>query len=149
MKKLMLVAALGAAIAICGCGASNSPTSPQTTLDSTPPSTPSGMSFGPDGNGNTALAWNPNAEADLAGYEVYMYSPSPDRDNAYLMVGEVTNGAAWTTPGVPATGTYYFRVRAVDASGNRSGLTPSYGILLNQAAGNQDEPAADETPVHH
>lgn len=147
MKKLLLCAALGAAIAISGCGTAGSPTSPNAVLDSTPPATPSGLVAAPDGNGYTELAWTPNSEADVAGYEVYMYSPSPGRDNAYLLVGEVTNGHSWQTPGMDETGTYYFRVRAVDASGNRSGFTPSLGVLLNTAAGNNDEPGTGDTPV--
>ena len=117
-----------ACIGLYGCGNSSDVTNAAGTLDSTPPPAPESISL------NTVdrhheLTWAASAAADVAKYQVFRYMPDPTRENSYVMIGEST------TPtldlGRPAEETEaYFRVRAVDQSGNRSAMSTEASVLL-------------------
>ena len=143
--------ALAIAAAISGCGKSAAPTSAVPTLDTAPPQAPSGLTVVTDpASGLEVLQWSPNSEADLARYQICLYSPSPDRDNAYLPVAEATQASMWL-PTVGESVTYYYRVRAVDQSGNASALSALLTVHLN-ATGPGRDPQPDDPPpvlVHH
>ena len=65
---------------------------------------------------DTDLKWDPNKEADLAGYEiVWRDTTAPVWTNA-VWVGNVT---AYTVKGM-SKDNFFFGVRAVDRDGNRS-----------------------------
>lgn len=128
-----IVAALVVAMAISGCGSDGGPTAATPTLDSTAPQAPTGLAQSFNGQSVPVLRWTPNAEPDLDRYEVYMYSPAPDRDNAYVLVGTVTGTPEFALQGV---GEQWYRVRAVDQSGNRS--APSAAAETNVTGGTPD-----------
>jgi hypothetical protein len=65
---------------------------------------------------DTELRWNANTEADLAGYEVVMRTPTSLEWEDTIEVGNVTNV---TLPNV-SKDNFWFGVRAVDTQGNRS-----------------------------
>jgi hypothetical protein len=65
---------------------------------------------------SVTLAWDPNAEADLARYYVG-YRTSPSGSETLANVGNVTT---WTLSTATAGSTYYFRVYAENTSGLRS-----------------------------
>ncbi|MBI3805610.1 MAG: fibronectin type III domain-containing protein [Nitrospirae bacterium] len=65
--------------------------------------------------GNALLSWNPNTEADLAGYKIY-YGPSPGSYGAPIDVG---NQTSYTITGL-GTQTYYFAVTAYNTAGGES-----------------------------
>jgi hypothetical protein len=134
------VAPVLAALLLAGCGSDGGPTAVTTSLDSTPPQAPTGLVQTTGSGGSPVLRWTPNAEADLDGYEVYKYSPAPDRDNAYVMVGSVDG-----TPEYPLTGigTSWYRVRALDRSGNRSAASSALTVSL-QGGGSAPSPSAPE-----
>jgi len=69
--------------------------------------------------GDAVLTWNPNSEADLAGYRVYV-GLLPGVYGAPIDVGRVTS---WTVPNLTAGLTYYFAVTAYDTEGNQSGYS--------------------------
>jgi hypothetical protein len=122
-----LVAPVAAAVLLAGCGGDGGPTAANPSLDTTPPQAPTGLAQATDPHGNPVLRWTPNAEGDLDGYDVYKYSPAPDRDNAYVMVGQVARTAEYRIDGA---GTYWYRVRARDTSGNRSAASPSVSVTV-------------------
>jgi hypothetical protein len=62
------------------------------------------------------LAWDANAEADLAGYKVYV-GLAPGNYFTSIDVGNVTN---YTVTGLEAGRLYYFAVTAYDQDGNES-----------------------------
>ncbi len=68
-----------------------------------------------------ALVWQASASANVTGYEIYMYSPDPTRDNSYVLIGE-TRGATtqYLLPFADAGTVQYFRVKAVTSTGARS-----------------------------
>jgi hypothetical protein len=125
IRLSLLTLAMILAVTLCGCGSdsSNSPFNPNTT-DQAPPLPPGGARIDWQMQGKFALAWNRNTEPDLAGYRVYLYSPDPERSNAYTCM----SGAALLTKStftIAWTGqtSYIFRVTAVDASGNESPMS--------------------------
>ena len=66
-----------------------------------------------------ALAWNANAESDLAGYKVYS-GTSSGRYGAPVDVGKITS---YQFSNLKLGTTYYFAVRAYDVNGNESLLS--------------------------
>ena len=84
------------------------------------------------------------SEADLARYQICLYSPSPDRDNAYVPVADATQASMWL-PTVGESVTYYYRVRAVDQAGNESALSAAITVNL-EAAGVFRDPQPDDPP---
>ena len=117
-----------ACIGLYGCGNSSDVTNAPGTLDSTAPPVPESVSLNtvPEYN---ELTWAASAAADVAKYQVYQYQPDPSRDNAYVMIGESTSPAYNLGRTGDATDAY-FRVRAVDESGNRSALSAEANIHL-------------------
>jgi len=83
--------------------------------------------------GEANLSWNPNSEADLAGYKVY-YGTSSQIYGAPIDVG---NQTAYTLTGLPSGATYYFAVTAYDTSSNESDFS---------AEASKSIPATDITP---
>ena len=67
---------------------------------------------------SAVLSWNPNAEADLAGYKVYYGTAS----RSYGAPIDVGNTTSHTVTGLSST-TYFFAVTAYDTSGNESGYS--------------------------
>ena len=65
---------------------------------------------------DTELRWNANTEADLAGYEVVMRSPTAVEWEDTIDVGNVTNVVLRNV----SKDNFWFGVRAVDKDGNRS-----------------------------
>ena len=65
------------------------------------------------------LAWDPNTESDLAGYEIHFGTVSGN----YTVHTDVHNVTTYTVTGLTAGQTYYFAVSAYDASGNKSGYS--------------------------
>jgi hypothetical protein len=133
------MAAAVLALASYGCGAANNPTAPAASLDSSPPQAPVGLVQSSD-----VLQWTPNSEADLNGYQIYLYSPDPTRDNAYVLTATVPAGqTSWTLPPVDETTTSWVKLCALDQSGNRSAESSALQVtMLPVPAG--VEPGADD-----
>ncbi|MBW2029867.1 MAG: fibronectin type III domain-containing protein [Deltaproteobacteria bacterium] len=105
-------------------------TAPANLVDRTPPKAPSGLK-GTAEPGKTILSWTPNNEEDLAGYRVYR-SMDRDSENYKLLNQEPTPRATFTNQ-LPKTATdnpFYYRVTAVDTSGNESGFSNTLELQL-------------------
>jgi hypothetical protein len=75
-------------------------------------------------SGTAALHWNPNTEADLAGYELYRGTSAAFVPGPGNLVAAVADTGYADAAGAP----YVYKILAVDAHGNRSPvatLTPS------------------------
>ncbi|HMO25115.1 MAG TPA: choice-of-anchor D domain-containing protein, partial [Tepidisphaeraceae bacterium] len=87
--------------------------------DTTPPATPTGLTASGTASG-ILLDWANNTDADLAGYNVYRSSTlngTYTKINASLLtVSELLDATA------PSNATSFYRVSAVDTSGNESGF---------------------------
>ncbi|MGH7213831.1 MAG: fibronectin type III domain-containing protein [Tepidisphaeraceae bacterium] len=82
------------------------------------PSTPGGQSHS---SSQINLDWADSAEPDLAGYRVYRsttsgFTPGP----ANLITTNLVTASQFADTGLSANTTYYYRVAAVDTSGNES-----------------------------
>lgn len=145
---IQLAIAMALAAAICGCGAGSDPVAPGAVTDNAPPQAPTGLTPGLSDISNPVLEWSANSEPDLAGYQIYQYSPDPSRDNAYELVATVGASATeWQLPDVTETEITWFRLRAIDGAGNRSAVSTAAQITLVAASSGSDAPGEDIPPV--
>ncbi len=119
-------------LAVCSNGCdSDSANSTSPTLapagsgwDPTPPAAPLGLEVNHASAEGFKLTWLPNAEEDLAGYKVYVYSPSPYRPNSYVCLqggSMLDRSQTWCSySGDTSPGYHYFWVTALDTEGNES-----------------------------
>lgn len=79
------------------------------------------------------VEWNPNAEADLAGYKLY-YGTTSRTDGTYAETVVIDNkdSTSWsfTLPG----DTYYFALTAYDVSGNESAFSEEVSAVVPDSA---------------
>ena len=132
MKKSRIVmAAAVLALTSYGCGAGNNPAAPAASLDSSPPQAPVGLTQTVDASHQSIVQWTPNSEADLDGYQVYLYSPDPTRDNAYVLAATLTaSETSWDLPTVDETTTSWVKLCALDKTGNRSAESAALQVTL-------------------
>jgi hypothetical protein len=115
---------------LSGCGDTATPTGIDTGLDTTPPPAPTNLVQSYDG-GRATLAWDASAAADVVGYAVYVYSPDPSRDNAYVLADDPNpTDNRFELPLVSENCTVIYRVKAIDGAGNRSAYSASAEIPL-------------------
>jgi len=143
-RKLLSVVALAAVLAT-GCTSENNPVSPNgSTEDTTPPAVPQNVGS-VEARGLWIMSWAANAEADLAGYNVYRYDPDPSRENSYVKVNASTiTNTTYTLPTHP--GDLQYKVRAVDQTGNQSGLSQSAWSAIPEIVNGQ-VPGGDEIKI--
>jgi Tol biopolymer transport system component len=100
-------------------GSPSSVTLSGTGVDVTAPATPATPTI-TLGNNQAVLTWTANSESDLSHYVVYRSTTSnftPAGADSIARVNKPT--ATYTSTGLSA-GTYYFKLAAVDSSGNKS-----------------------------
>lgn len=95
--------------------------------DTQPPAPPTGLTVTDPGTGDRLLLqWNANTEPDLLGYRIYravsagVYAPP---DDAYQRLGSAmvdTTQPSFTDTSVSRDVYYFYRITAVDQSGNES-----------------------------
>jgi hypothetical protein len=110
--------------------------------DDVAPATPTGFSVVKATEGGFRLAWAPNTEIDLAGYRVYVYQPSPERENSYVCPHGVSLVGTQQTWYVLANDsnveTWYFKLSAVDQAGNESERYGPYSFHFTPDTWNAD-----------
>lgn len=106
----------------------------ETVTDNTPPSAPAGLAAADVSGqeGTLFISWTANTEPDLANYTLY-YSPN----NASWSVETQTAARNFTDTSLNDGTTYYYRLMAMDTSGNPSANTSSIkAIPLDDVAPN-------------
>lgn len=100
------------------------------SVDITPPAVPSGFSATPS-SGQVYVAWNPQAEADLSGYRLYVDA---------VLLAQFAVGAArnYTHSGLTNGVNHTYALTAFDTSNNES--QPTAGVTVAATSG------ADTTP---
>jgi hypothetical protein len=135
MKHVLVVVA--ALIALVGaCGKESGDGLP--AVDTVPPNPPVGLQAAEDDD-LVLITWDENAEIDLAGYRLYS---SSSEEGPY---GEATSGllyCPWFFDDVAPMATTYYKVTAVDESGNESAFSEIIGIYYRN-----DRKRDDETPL--
>lgn len=138
-RTLSFPAALVALVALAGCGTDNTLSGLDST-DSAPPSTPTNIREEERG-ALAVLAWDASPDADVVGYDVYMYSPDPAREAAYVRVNASTIAGEEFVVTTGASNNAWYRVKAVDRSGNRSSSSGAAYI-------NGIDPIGGQEPTH-
>jgi hypothetical protein len=148
-KSSILWCAAGAIwiAALAGCGSATNSVDPTTTLDTAAPQAPVGLAVGADASGARALLWTANSEPDLGSYQVYQASASSG--SAYTLVATVgASATSWRLPPGDLD-TMWFKLRAVDRTGNRSAESSVYQATLVPGPTGRDDSGDDATPKHH
>ena len=144
--KVSLVVLPALLIALSGCNSSKA-VSPTSLIDSAPPAAPSGLGVALDGSGKRVLEWSANSEADLASYEVYQSVAGSG--NGYTLVGTLPVGTTeWNLPPVSGVVPAWFKVSAVDLTGNQSAQSSALSVTLLPPV-NGGEVIDEANPVHH
>jgi hypothetical protein len=106
----------------CSAGGSNEPDPDPPETDTTPPAVPSGL-VATSGSGEASLTWGAVSSGDLAGYNLYRSNTSIGNVEGLTPVngGSLLTTTSFTDTGVSNGTTYFYRVTAVDDSGNESG----------------------------
>jgi len=116
-----------------------------TPTDQTPPSAPTGLQA-TGGNEQVSLGWENNSEEDLAGYNVYRSTSSFPEVTDATQVNEGLVEVAVYADGTVTNGTeYFYRVTAVDTSGNGSEGSNEDSATPRPPPVAQTEPATDVT----
>ncbi|MBT6941656.1 MAG: T9SS type A sorting domain-containing protein, partial [Candidatus Marinimicrobia bacterium] len=92
--------------------------------DVAPPATPSGLTA-TAGAGLVTLNWTANTESDLAKYHIYRSSD----DITFTKLGTEPTTTTYINRNLTSGATYYFRITAVDNSGNESPQTASVSAV--------------------
>ncbi len=101
------------------------------TVDTTPPATPSGFTAS-GSTSNITLTWTPNTEPDLAGYNIYR---SASGTGTFVKLNSTPlTMASYTDTTAPAGVFSYYRLTAVDISGNESSFTTANALRKDTVA---------------
>jgi hypothetical protein len=121
---------------LSGCAKAVRPTEPGSVIDTTPPPAPANLARSDDALAGPILTWEASTAPDVVSYLVYVYSPSPERDNAYVITDDPDpSDTSFQLPSVTTDTEAVYRVRAVDAAGNRSAFSAAATILISSAGG--------------
>ncbi|GAA4614166.1 hypothetical protein GCM10023195_61750 [Actinoallomurus liliacearum] len=94
--------------------------------DTQPPSTPTGLTVTGHTSSSVSLSWNASTDdVGVTGYEVYQGS-SP---------ATTVSGTSATVPGLAASTSYSFKVRAKDAAGNASAFSATVNATTDSGGG--------------
>src|SRR6266850_120772 len=133
MKTLLLVTVLALAFAGCSGGAA---TTDAASADTTPPTTPTGISAVAAGSSAVNLSWNPSTDnVGVTGYIVR-------RDGTQTATPATTN---FSDTGLAPATTYSYAVAARDAAGNVSSSSTSVNVTTSSPVSNDTTPPSTPT----
>jgi len=148
-----MLVALALAATLSGCSKDPAPTAPG-SLDQAPPAAPTRLSAELEASTySPVLEWAPSTSPNVAGYEIYLYSPSPERESAYVLVAQTD--AATTRYPVPwsyVRTSQYYRLRAVSTTAVKSEWSAVAQVTVGPPQADPDPtPSPDDprVPVHH
>ncbi|MBN1155932.1 fibronectin type III domain-containing protein, partial [candidate division KSB1 bacterium] len=110
-------------------------TVPDLNIDVTSPSIPVIVSYNVDQN-RIRVAWNPNPEADIAGYRFYYGTDS----HHYSQSVDVGNALNYTTRELVRGVKYYFALTAYDSSKNESEYSSEISLKIPDQVIDQEPP---------
>jgi fibronectin type 3 domain-containing protein len=129
-SMVIILALLLAPFVLAGCGSDKTTSPIIDTPDTVPPAAPAFRGARSDYQ-VAELMWQKNTEADLAGYNVYLYNPNPDTEKSYLSLNsKLITSTAYRVDGLTPGMTYYFKITAVDRSGNESAYSGAFPVTV-------------------
>lgn len=140
-RHLLSVSTLALSLALFSGCATDSPLSSLSGPDATAPGAPTSVIAHSRGN-DLVLSWDASVDADVAGYDVYLYAPDPARETSYIKVNSaLITDTEYRMSDAPTTSSWY-RVKAVDNSTNASAASSALSAALQAVSGNNaPEPA--------
>ncbi|HVP58015.1 MAG TPA: hypothetical protein VMU02_07930 [bacterium] len=120
-----VVAAMLVLLVVAGsCGRDNT----VAPIDTVAPNPPVGVMTAPDGMRSVVISWDPNTEVDLAGYNLYT---STNEHGPYGQVNARLLLCPWCYAQATPMDVTYFKVTAVDRSGNESAYSQEVVVYIN------------------
>jgi hypothetical protein len=143
-----MLVALTLTAMLSGCSKKSTPMGVD-SLDQAPPAAPTQISA--EWNAETAngvLQWTPSASANVSGYQIYQYSPSPERESAYVLVAETdANTTNYNLPYSLQAATLYYHLCAVTSTGGKSAWSALTAVTVGPPQGGVDDPTGTRVPV--
>lgn len=133
LTKLLPVVSVALLFVIASCGSEQS----IITVDTVPPVAPVGVAVDDEAH-QVKITWASNAEPDLAGYNLYS---SGQEAGPYGKVNESLLLCPWCYDSPVTMEITYYKVTAVDESGNESAYSDIRGIYFNNM-GDRKEPSS-------
>jgi hypothetical protein len=157
--RILALATAVVVTALVGCSQDNTSSpvdDPNAGLqDQSPPTMPTGLCVVKASEEGFLITWTPSPDLDIVGYDVYLYQPSPYRDEAYIRLNtEPVTHASFSFPNPEPGEVYYFKVRAVDSEGLKSASSGPLEVSLSttpeersgQGGGRPRDPRAPGEP---
>ena len=116
--------------------------------DNTIPNAPTGLSA-TGGYGSIKIEWNPvttNTDGSTAS-DVFLYAIYRGTSTNPTTLVATTAGTSWSDVGLLDNTRYYYRVKAVDFSGNESAYSSSFSALTNAGAVDGQDGADGDTSI--
>jgi hypothetical protein len=133
----LAMAALLVAALVGGCSSDSNPVAANNPTDTSPPPAPINVRITESVALHApVLTWDPSTAPDVVGYDVYQFLPDPSRENSYVKLTDqpmVTN--EFRLPTVQEPVAVFYRVRAVDLSGNVSAASHTSSGRLEPVTG--------------
>lgn len=135
-----LMVSLLVGVGLCAGGCSNddnqSPILTPSPQDESPPLTPASIQPQLSSKGGYQVAWMPNLESDIVGYNVYVYDPDPSRTSAFrlLNVNRPIPRTSYAWPAAIDGSSAFVRISAIDQSNNESEMSPAVEVACNSGA---------------
>jgi hypothetical protein len=124
-SKFLVLVSVTLLVFVGACGNDGGQTSP--VIDTVPPNPPVGV-IAEDTGSTVMITWAENAEVDLAGYKVFR---SSYEDGPFQPVRTSLVRCPWYYDDVTPAAMTFYRVTAVDESGNESAFSQIVGIYWN------------------
>ncbi|MCX5801075.1 MAG: fibronectin type III domain-containing protein [Candidatus Eisenbacteria bacterium] len=138
-STLIILALLLAPFVLTGCSSDNTTSPIIETPDTVPPAAPV-LGTPRTADGWASVRWQKNTEADIAGYYVYEYDPSPDRETSYQRLNtQLVAANSYKVEGLTTGATYYFKISAVDQSANESAPSAALAITVSPTSAGKDD----------
>jgi fibronectin type 3 domain-containing protein len=144
-RSILIVSALLLApFLLTGCSSDKTSSPVINQEDTVPPMAPTIWESTIDG-AIVQLRWAANTETDLAGYNIYEYAPTPQNQNSYVVMNSQPVAATcYEVEGLALGITYYYKVTAVDVSGNESGCSQVIAVTIEAGRQNRNDPSYPE-----
>ncbi len=124
-RKTVFILAAVLVLMVGACGNDSGSGLPE--VDTVPPNPPVGLQA-VENVGSVRISWTENAELDLAGYRVYR---SSNESGPFRRVSSGLVLCPWYYDTPTAMAMTYYRVTAVDESGNESAFSEVIGVYYN------------------
>ena len=140
-----MLVALTLAAMLSGCSKNTTPTAvptpdPIPALDQNPPAIPAQIIATRDEvTGPVTIEWTASSSANAASYQIYQYLPSPDQENAYVLIGETTATTTLYPLGWVMENAFY-RLRTTSTTGVQSAWSATVQVTVAPGGGGDPDP---------